>query len=126
MLLVPVAEQAPNLGVGHDALALAGLLALARFALAAAAWDVGNGFSLMGASRDLTLAVFVEATLVLALAVAALGHGHDRPAGDDRRDGRDGCLVDARRSRSARSRSRSSWSPRPAASRSTTPTPTSS
>ena len=34
----------------------------------------------MGASRDLTIAVFVEATLVLSLAVAALVAGHDRPA----------------------------------------------
>jgi formate hydrogenlyase subunit 4 len=75
VLLVPAAAEAPNLGVGHDALALAGLLALGRFALAAAAWDVENGFSLMGASRDLTLSVFVEGTLVLALAVAALGTG---------------------------------------------------
>ena len=72
VLLVPVAERAPNWGVGHDALALAGFLALARFALAASAWDVANGFSLMGASRDLTLSVFVEATLILSLAVAAL------------------------------------------------------
>jgi formate hydrogenlyase subunit 4 len=75
VLLVPAAEQAPSLGVGHDALALLGLLALARFALAAASWDVANGFSLMGASRDLTISVFVEATLVLALAVAALVAG---------------------------------------------------
>jgi formate hydrogenlyase subunit 4 len=75
VLLVPVAQDAPSLGVGHDALAFAGLLALARFALAAAAWDVASGFTLMGASRDLTLSVFVEATLVLALAVDALGAG---------------------------------------------------
>jgi formate hydrogenlyase subunit 4 len=75
VLLVPVAAQAPNLGVGHDALALLGLLALGRFALATASWDTGNGFSLMGASRDLTLAVFVDSALVLALAVAALGAG---------------------------------------------------
>ena len=75
LLLVPVAEQAPSFGVGHDALALLGLLALARFALAAAAWDVSNGFSLMGASRDLTISVFVEATFVLALAVSALVAG---------------------------------------------------
>jgi formate hydrogenlyase subunit 4 len=72
VLLVPPAEPAPNWGVGHDALALAGLLALARFALAASAWDVGNGFSLMGASRDLTIAVFVDGTLILSIAVAAL------------------------------------------------------
>jgi formate hydrogenlyase subunit 4 len=75
VLLVPVAAHAPNWGVGHDALALAGVLALARFAVAAASWDIGNGFALMGASRDLTIAVFVEATLILSLAVAALVAG---------------------------------------------------
>ena len=75
ILLVPAAELAPGWGVGHDALVLAGLLALARFAVATAAWDVSNGFSLQGASRDLTLSVFVEAVLVLALAVAALVTG---------------------------------------------------
>ncbi len=72
VLLVPVASGARGLGVGHDALALIGVLALARFAVAAASWDVANGFSLMGASRDLTIAVSVEATLVLSVAVAAL------------------------------------------------------
>ena len=75
VLLVPVAELAPGLGVGRDMLVLAGLLALGRFAVAAAAWDVGNGFSLMGASRDLTIAVSTDATLVLALTVAALVSG---------------------------------------------------
>lgn len=72
VLVVPAAEAAPSWGVGHDALVLLGLLGLARFAVVASAWDVGSGFSLMGASRDLTLSVFVEATLVLSLAVAAL------------------------------------------------------
>ena len=75
VLLVPVAGRAPGLGVGRDMLVLAGLLALARFAVAAASWDVANGFSLMGASRDLTIAVSTEATLVLALAVGALVAG---------------------------------------------------
>ena len=73
--VVPAAEVAPNWGLGHDALVLLGLLALARFAVAAASWDVANGFALMGASRDLTLSVFVEATFVLSLAVAALVAG---------------------------------------------------
>ena len=73
--VVPAAEAAPNWGLGHDALVLLGLLALARFALAAASWDVASGFALMGASRDLTLSVFVEATFVLSLAVAALVAG---------------------------------------------------
>jgi formate hydrogenlyase subunit 4 len=72
VLLVPLSTQAPSLGVGHDVLALAGLLALARFAVAAASWDTANGFALMGASRDLMISVFVEITLVLAVAVAAL------------------------------------------------------
>lgn len=72
VLLVPVASESPDLGVGRDALVLVGMLALARFALAASAWETANGFALMGASRDLTIAVFVEAALVLTLAVAAL------------------------------------------------------
>lgn len=75
VLLVPVASDAPDLGVGRDALVLAGLLALARFAVAASSWEVANGFALMGASRDMTIAVFVEAALMLALAVAALVAG---------------------------------------------------
>jgi formate hydrogenlyase subunit 4 len=73
--LVPVASSASDLGVGHSMFVLGGLFALARFAVGAAAWDTENGFALMGASRDLTLAVFVEATLVLSLAVAALVAG---------------------------------------------------
>jgi formate hydrogenlyase subunit 4 len=73
--LVPVSAVGPNLGVGHDVIVFVGLLALARFAAAASTWDVANGFSLMGASRDLTIAVFVEATLLLALAVVAVVTG---------------------------------------------------
>jgi formate hydrogenlyase subunit 4 len=60
-----------GVGLGHDAFVLVGLLALARFALAAAAWDTGNGFGLMGSARDLTLAAFAEPLLVLALLLAA-------------------------------------------------------
>ena len=75
VLLVPVAADTPELGVGHSMLALGGLLALARFSVCAAAWDTENGFALMGASRDLTISVFTEAALVLSLAVAALVAG---------------------------------------------------
>lgn len=73
--LVPVGGRSADWGLGNDALVLVGLLALARFALTAAAWDTSNGFALMGAARDLTLAVFGEALLVLALLVAALPAG---------------------------------------------------
>ena len=72
ILFVPVAVGPPDWGIGHDALVLAGLFALARFAVAASAWDTGNGFALMGASRDLMISVFAEATLGLAMVVAAL------------------------------------------------------
>jgi formate hydrogenlyase subunit 4 len=75
VLLVPVTALAPNWGVGHDVLALAGLFALARFVVATASWDVGNGFALMGASRDLTMSVFVEIGLILSLGAAALVSG---------------------------------------------------
>jgi formate hydrogenlyase subunit 4 len=72
VLLVPLAGRAGSFGLGHDALVLVGLLALARFTAATAAWDTGNGFALMGAARDLMIAVFGEALLLLALLVAAL------------------------------------------------------
>ena len=72
VLVVPVTAANASLGLGHDALVLVGLLALARFAVAASSWDVANGFALMGASRDLTFAVFAEAGFVLALGLAAL------------------------------------------------------
>jgi formate hydrogenlyase subunit 4 len=72
LAIVPLAGHSGSWAVGHDALVLVGLLALARFALAAATWDTANGFGLQGAARELTLAVFGEALLVLALLLAAL------------------------------------------------------
>jgi formate hydrogenlyase subunit 4 len=71
LVLLPIGGRSGDLGLGHDAFVLVGLLALARFALAAAAWDTGNGFALMGAARDLMFAVFVEALLALTLLLAA-------------------------------------------------------
>jgi len=75
LFLAPIADLSPNWPLGNDAIVLVGLLALARFALAAASWDTGSGFALMGSSRDLTLSVFAEALLVLALILAALPAG---------------------------------------------------
>ncbi|MHB8717404.1 MAG: respiratory chain complex I subunit 1 family protein [Candidatus Dormibacteria bacterium] len=71
LVLAPVGagDAAP---LGHDFLVLIGLLALARFAIATSAWDTSNGFGLIGAARDLTLAASAEAAMLLALAVAAL------------------------------------------------------
>jgi formate hydrogenlyase subunit 4 len=75
LVLLPVGGHSPDWPVGHDALVLVGLLALGRFAITLAAWDTGGGFGLMGASRDLTFAVPVEAVLLLVVVVVALPVG---------------------------------------------------
>jgi formate hydrogenlyase subunit 4 len=75
LLLVPIGGRSPGWPVGHDALVLVGLLALGRFAITLATWDTGGGFGLMGASRDLTFAVPVEAVLLLVLVIVALPGG---------------------------------------------------
>ena len=72
LLLLPIGSHGASWGLGHDALVLVGLLAFARFAITAAAWDTGSGFALMGAGRDLTFAVFVEGLLALVLVLLAL------------------------------------------------------
>ena len=75
VFVVPVVGSAFDFGLGHDALVVAGLLALARFSITLAAFDTRSGFSLMGASRDLTLAVLLEGLFVLVLIVVALPVG---------------------------------------------------
>jgi formate hydrogenlyase subunit 4 len=75
LVLLPVGGRSPDWPVGHDALVLVGLLALGRFAITLAAWDTGGGFGLMGASRDLTFAVPVEALFLLVVVIVALPVG---------------------------------------------------
>lgn len=72
LALLPIGGHAPDWGLGHDALVLVGLLALARFAVTLAAWDTAGGFGLMGAARDLMFSVFVEGLLLLVLLLLAL------------------------------------------------------
>ena len=72
LLVVPVGASAIG-WFGSDMLVLVGLLALARFATGAAAWDPGGGFSLMGAGRVLMFSVFAEPLLLLALVLVAAG-----------------------------------------------------
>jgi formate hydrogenlyase subunit 4 len=72
LLVVPVATRGADWPAGHDALVVVALLALARLAIALSAWDTGAGFGLMGASRDLALAVVGEALLLLVVLLAAL------------------------------------------------------
>jgi formate hydrogenlyase subunit 4 len=72
LLLLPIAGVAPEWGLGHDALVLFGLLALARFAVTLAAWDTASAFALIGAARDLMFSVFVEGLLLLVIVLLAL------------------------------------------------------
>ena len=75
LVLLPVGGRSPDWPFGNDAVALVGLLALARFTYALSAWDTGNGFSLMGAARDLAFSVFVEGLLLATLLLAAIPAG---------------------------------------------------
>ena len=75
MLIAPVTSAAPTFGLGHDALVLVGMLALARFVIACSAWDTGGGFGLMSAGRELTFAVAGEVLLALVLVTGALPVG---------------------------------------------------
>jgi len=75
LLAVPVAPAGAGWPVGHDAVLVVGLLALARVWLALSAWDTGAGFGLMAASRDLTFAVVGEALVLAVVLVASLQAG---------------------------------------------------
>ncbi|MGE3138461.1 MAG: respiratory chain complex I subunit 1 family protein [Thermoleophilia bacterium] len=75
LLLVPATGADGDGLLGRDAILLVGLLALGRLALALSAWDTGTGFGLMGASRDLTLAVAGEALLLMVVLAAAMPAG---------------------------------------------------
>lgn len=70
-LLVPVLwSRAPLAGWG-DAIALVGLFALARFALALAGLDTGSSFGGMGSSREVAVAALAEPALLLVLFAVA-------------------------------------------------------
>jgi len=73
--LVPVlVAMAPLEGAG-GILGLVGILALGRFALAAAALDTGSPFGGMGGSREMTIAALAEPALMLGLFTSALAAG---------------------------------------------------
>jgi formate hydrogenlyase subunit 4 len=75
VLTVPAGGSSPAWPVGHDAIVLVGLLALARFVIALAAWDTGGGFGLMGAGRDLAVAICAEALLLFVVLLLVLPAG---------------------------------------------------
>lgn len=69
--VVPLAGSPAPLRFDGDLVALAALLALARFATVLAALDTGSPFEGMGASREVQFASFAEPALLLALAALA-------------------------------------------------------
>lgn len=73
--LVPVLVAEAPLERAGGILGLVGILALGRFALAAAALDTGSPFGGMGASREMTIAALAEPALMLGLFTSALAAG---------------------------------------------------
>ncbi len=73
--LVPTLITSPPLEGAGGILLLVGLLALGRFALAAAALDTGSPFGGMGASREMTVGALAEPAMMLALFTAGLSAG---------------------------------------------------
>lgn len=72
VLWVPSGHGRPALG---DAILLLGLLALARFLCAIGALDAGGAFGGMGASREMTIGLLVEPTLMMAVFSVAVAGG---------------------------------------------------
>ena len=70
--LIPSFALGMTLGPVSDLLVIAGLLALARCATALAGMDVGTAFGGIGASRDMTFAVYAEPALLLVILTLAL------------------------------------------------------
>jgi len=56
-----------------DVIAMAALLALARFWLALAGMDIGTAFGGMGASREMTFAALAEPAMLMSMFVISLG-----------------------------------------------------
>ncbi len=76
--LVPWVTPHGPLAAG-DVVAIAGLLALARFAQALGALDTGSAFGGMGASREMAIAALVEPALLSATFALALAAGSTDP-----------------------------------------------
>jgi formate hydrogenlyase subunit 4 len=66
-VLVPSFAHGMALSPMADLILLAGLLALARFALALAAMDIGTAFGGMGAAREMSFASFAEPAVLLCV-----------------------------------------------------------
>jgi formate hydrogenlyase subunit 4 len=72
LLLIPSFARGMALAPLGDLLVIAGLLALARMALALAGMDVGTAFGGLGAAREMSFASFAEPALLAALLSVAI------------------------------------------------------
>lgn len=70
--MIPSFALGMTLGPVSDLLVIAGLLTLGRCATALAGMDVGTAFGGIGASRDMTFAVYAEPALLLVIFTLAL------------------------------------------------------
>ena len=73
--VVPLDGARALVSFSGDAVAFAGLLALARFLMVLGALDTGSSFEGMGASRDVTFASLVEPGLFIALVTLCVASG---------------------------------------------------
>jgi formate hydrogenlyase subunit 4 len=72
LLLIPLDGRSAILSFAGDAVAFLYLLALGRFVLVLGAMDTGSSFEGMGASREVSIATYVEAGLFLSLVALAV------------------------------------------------------
>jgi formate hydrogenlyase subunit 4 len=70
--IVPTLATGLPLNAAADAIALVGLLALARFFIALAGMDVGTSFGTLGARREMMIGFLAEPALLMVLFTASL------------------------------------------------------
>ena len=70
--IVPTLATGLPLNAAADAIALVGLLALARFFIALAGMDVGTAFGTLGARREMLVGFLAEPALLMVLFTASL------------------------------------------------------
>jgi len=71
--VLPILSVDMPFALTADVIAMAALLALARFFLALAGMDIGTAFGGMGASREMTFSALAEPAMLMAVFVMSLG-----------------------------------------------------
>lgn len=74
-MALPVFTRHSPVGAAADLITFAYVFALARFFFALSGLDSGSSFAGIGASREVTMGVLVEPTMILSLVVVALVEG---------------------------------------------------